>query len=286
MKEECPMIRSINAWSVPPAWTFVQVFENVAKAGFEAIELNVDTKGASLHALAMDTTAEELKRVRDLSRQHNLPVTSISTSLYGDKLGGPGRDRRDQARVLLEKQLEYAEALGADGVLVVPGGISEDWSIQAAWGTAQESIAAMRSLIEGAPAKVGVENVWNRFFMSPFDMVRFIDGLRMNNLGAYFDVGNVAVYTQPEYWIEILGQRIVKIHVKDYQAGGVDAKAFVNLMQGGIRWRRVVRALKQAGYDGALTAELGLIPAAPDYLLDITNEALRRIIAMGQEEEV
>ena len=74
-------------------------------------------------ALTMDTTAEELKCVKDLSRQHSLPVTSISTSLYGDKLGGPGRDRRDQARVLLEKQLEYAEALGADGVLVVPGGI-------------------------------------------------------------------------------------------------------------------------------------------------------------------
>lgn len=276
------MIRSINAWSVPPAWTFEETFQKVAAAGFEAIELNVDGPDRSAHALTMDTTDATLKDIAALSKRHRLPVTSISTSLYGDKLGGPGAERRQQARDLMVKQLTCARALGADCILVVPGGISDTWSIKAAWDTARESLLSMRGLIEGAPAKVGLENVWNRFFMSPYDMVSFIDGLSIDNLGAYFDVGNVAVYSRGEYWIEILGRRIFKIHVKDYKQGASDGHGFVNLMQGGVRWDHVVRALARAGYDGALTAELGLIEDAPDYLLNITNDALARIIAMGE----
>ena len=276
------MIRSINAWSVPPAWTFEETFQKVAAAGFEAIELNVDGPDRSAHALTMDTTDATLKDIAALSKRHRLPVTSISTSLYGDKLGGPGAERRQQARDLMVKQLTCARALGADCILVVPGGISDTWSIKAAWDTARESLLSMRDLIEGAPAKVGLENVWNRFFMSPYDMVSFIDGLSIDNLGAYFDVGNVAVYSRGEYWIEILGRRIFKIHVKDYKQGASDGHGFVNLMQGGVRWDHVVRALARAGYDGALTAELGLIEDAPDYLLNITNDALARIIAMGE----
>lgn len=276
------MIRSINAWSVPPAWTFEETFQKVAAAGFEAIELNVDGPDRSAHALTMDTTDATLKDIAALSKRHRLPVTSISTSLYGDKLGGPGAERRQQARDLMVKQLTCARALGADCILVVPGGISDTWSIKAAWDTARESLLSMRDLIEGAPAKVGLENVWNRFFMSPYDMVSFIDGLSIDNLGAYFDVGNVAVSSRGEYWIEILGRRIFKIHVKDYKQGASDGHGFVNLMQGGVRWGHVVRALARAGYDGALTAELGLIEDAPDYLLNITNDALERIIAMGE----
>lgn len=278
------MIRSINAWSVPPEWSFAETFAQVAAAGFEAIELNIDGPDRSAHALTMDMTDRQLSDIAALSQKHNLPVTSISTSLYGDKLGGPGPERKQQARELLEKQLTCAHALGADCVLVVPGGISDAWSIKAAWDTARETLLSMRGLIEGAPARVGLENVWNRFFMSPYDMVSFIDGLAIRNLGAYFDVGNVAVYSRGEYWIEILGKRIYKVHVKDYKQGAYDAHAFVNLMQGGVRWGHVVRALKKAGYDGALTAELGLIEDAPDYLLNITNDALKRIIAMGEDK--
>ncbi len=277
------MIRSINAWSVPAAWTFADTFKNVAAAGFEAIELNIDGPDRSAHALSMDTTSAQLKDIAALSKQYNLPVTSISTSQWGDKLGGPGAARLEQAKALLNQQLTCADALGADCVLVVPGGISDSWSIKAAWDTARESVLSLRGQIEGAPAKVGLENVWNRFFMSPFDMVSFLDDMAMKNLGAYFDVGNVAVYSRGEYWIEILGERIVKIHVKDYKQGAYDAHAFVNLMQGGVRWGHVVKALKKAGYNGALTAELALIEDDPEYFLSITNEALKRIIAMGEK---
>lgn len=56
--------------------------------------------------------------------------------------------------------------------------------------------------------------------MSPFDMKAFIDGLGSPYIGAYFDVGNVVVTSAPEHWIEILGSRIFKIHVKDYKREG------------------------------------------------------------------
>ena len=141
---------------------------------------------------------------------------------------------------------------------------------------------SVRCEIDSQSVFVGLENVWNGFFLSPFDMARFIDELDSPKIGAYFDVGNVAVFSQPEHWIEVLGNRIGKIHVKDFLLkGGKFSGSFVNLMQGSINWNAVVKELQSAGYDGFLTAELGIIGTAPDYLYEITSSALNRIIQMG-----
>ena len=93
-------------------------------------------------------------------------------------------------------------------------------------------------------------------------------------------MGNVAIFSWPEYWIDILGSRIVKIHVKDFRKTGGNAGHFVNLLEGSIRWKKVVEALRAAGYDGYLTAELSAMPETPDYLYKITNAALAEIISM------
>ena len=109
-------------------------------------------------------------------------------------------------------------------------------------------------------------------------MARFIDTLDMKNLGAYFDVGNTMIFSQPEYWIEVLKARIVKIHIKDFKKSGWNAGHFVNLLEGDVRWARVIEALKTAGYDGYLTAELSAMPFAPEYLYRITADAMGIII--------
>ncbi len=276
------MKSSINAWSCPGNHDFETVFRSLKAAGFQGVELNVDSEeNPTAHSLTVNTTAAELGGIRYLSEKYGLPVVSISTSQYGgETLGADDQKGRDRAKRVMETQIRCAEALGADGILVVPGGISESRSILRAWENNQEALLSMRDLIEGTSVKVGLENVWNNFFISPMEMARFIDEVNIGNLGAYFDVGNVAIFSWPEYWIEVLGKRIVKIHVKDFRKSGGNAGHFVNLLEGSIRWKKVVEALRGAGFDGYLTAELPAMPETPDYLYRITKDALDEIIAM------
>ena len=271
------MKKALNAWSVPANVPFEALFPALKQAGFDAVELNLDAAGAGAHALSPETTKAQLREIRAMSEAHGLPVHSVSSSLWGSAALG-AKSAKYTARELLSIQLELAEGLGADGILIVPGGIGDDCSIAEAWDNALSALEKCRDLIEGGRVRVGVENVWNNFFLSPFEMARFIDTLDMKNLGAYFDVGNTMIFSQPEYWIEVLKARIVKIHIKDFKKSGWNAGHFVNLLEGDVRLARVIEALKTAGYDGYLTAELSAMPFAPEYLYRITADAMGIII--------
>ena len=275
------MKKSINAWTIPDSFTFEETFACVAKAGFDGLELNVDAPGHSAHSLSLETTEAETAAILELSKKYSLPVSGISTSLWGrNPIGAVEPELREKGFELLKKQVEFAQAFGCDGVLVVPGGVSETLSIQGAWDSAIETFRLWKPFIEDCGVKVGVENVWKYFFVSPFDMARFIDELSIKNLGAYFDVGNVAIVSNPEDWIEILGSRIQKIHVKDFNKTGSYSGSFVNLLEGTIDWAKVVSGLRKAGYDGYLTAELGAMEKANDYMMMITERALDHIISL------
>lgn len=277
------MKKSINAWSIPEAVSFEDLFQQVSAAGFEAIELNIDRPDASAHSLSMNSDQQLFDRINALVVQYRLPVCSISTSLYGTNcIGSNLPAEREQGKSLLRKQLDCAKALGADAILVVPGGNSADVSLSQAYLNCALSLTEMKPEIEQSGIQAGLENVWNGFFLSPLDMCTFIDRLECPAICAYFDVGNVAVHSHPEHWIEILGRRICKIHVKDFKRSpSWFSGHFVNLMEGDINWPKVIRALKAVGYEGYLTAEVEPIRQKPELLYHMTAEALTYIIGLA-----
>lgn len=270
------MKKAINAWSIPNRVSFEDMFRDIAAAGFEGIELNVDAVDRSAHSLTLESDTTQYAQIRELSERYQLEVPSISTSLTGGLLGSPKAADREQYKRLLMKQIECAQALGATAVLTVPGGMNEEVSLQQAYEVTTETLQGLAADIEGSGIKVGVENVWNTFFSSPFDMVKLIDAVDSPAIGAYFDVGNVIAFSDAEDWIEILGDRIVKIHVKDYKrSGGVHrGGAFVNLLQGDVHWPEVMAALRGTGYTDYITAELEIIHERPEYLYQMTADAL------------
>ena len=255
------MKKSINAWSVDPKTNIGDMFAQIKKAGFDGIELNIDGKdNASAHSLTLETTDKELSEIRALSEKHGLPVVSVSTSLWWSaNMGAPEKEARELSAKLLEQQLICAKALGASGILIVPGGISERMSIAEAYDNSAEFLESCRGMLEKYKIKAGVENVWNQFFMSPFDMANFIDGLKNEYITAYYDVGNTVAFSWSEYWIEILGRRISHIHIKDFKrnSGFNSGGAWPNLLEGDTNFKKIIPALKKAGWDGYLTAEIG-----------------------------
>lgn len=250
------MKKAINAWTVEAALDFETAFAAVKAAGFEGIELNIDAPGKSAHAFTIDSTEDEYAAVRELIKKYDLPVPSISSSLWAGKMGHP--EEWEEAEALLHKQIEAAKAVGADGVLIVPGGMSDSVSLNTARKNCIEFLKSQKSYIEKEGIFVGLENVWNLFFLSPYDAATMIDEIGCKNLGMYFDAGNVIAFSKPEDWIEILGNRIGKVHVKDYKLDTRTLKggAFVDITHGSANWANIVTMLRGIGYDGYLVGEV------------------------------
>ncbi|MBQ4353495.1 MAG: sugar phosphate isomerase/epimerase [Clostridia bacterium] len=250
------MKKSLNAWTLERKLTFEESFATMKKAGFDGIELNLDRDGASPHAFSMQTTAEEIAAVRRLSEQYELPVVSISTSLSG-RCGNP--DAWDEMHDVLMKQIELAKGVGASGVLHVPGGMGETITLDAARKNAIAFFKKYREEIEASGITVGLENVWNGFFLSPYDMSTMIDEIGSPAVGAYLDVGNMIAFSVSEYWVEVLGERIKYVHVKDYKRnGGLNSGGtWQDITHGTADWEKIIPALRKAGFDGYLTGEVG-----------------------------
>jgi len=106
-----------------------------------------------------------------------------------------------------------------------------------------------------------IENVWNTFLIEPLTMARYIDELDSPFVKAYFDIGNVVRWGWPQHWIEVLGKRIVKIHIKEYDLNvamkeGMSKGFNRPIGEGSIEWDRVRAELEKIDYRGWATAEV------------------------------
>ncbi|MCD6352057.1 MAG: sugar phosphate isomerase/epimerase, partial [Armatimonadetes bacterium] len=148
----------------------------------------------------------------------------------------------------------------------------------------QRSKEAIEELIPAAAetgVKLGLEPVWNMFLLSPLEWREFVDSFNSEWVSVYFDVGNVLLTGFPEQWIPILGSRITRVHVKDFKRSVGTLDGFCHLLEGDVNWPAVMAALREAGYDGWLTAEVGpQSPYAPEHLIHVTAQAMDRILAM------
>src|SRR5438128_2544511 len=66
--------------------------------------------------------------------------------------------------------------------------------------------------------KGGLENGGNNYIMSPEQAIDYLDAIHSEWVGWHFDIGNAGRVGPAERWINLLGKRIVKIHVKDFSA--------------------------------------------------------------------
>jgi len=172
--------------------------------------------------------------------------------------------------------------------LVIPGMVNADFisnceivEYDLAYERAFDAIKKELQFAKEKKVEIGIENVWNKFLLSPLEMRDFIDKLSSAHAGAYFDVGNVVYSGYPEHWIKILNKRIKKVHLKDYRriAGGLHG--FVDLLAGDVDFPAVIKALREINYDGWLTAEM--LPPYQHYtdqILINTSLSMDRIINM------
>ena len=276
------MKKGINIWSFPEG----SIKENLVlakNAGFEGVELALNGEGE----LSLKATESQLLKIRREAEGLGLSLYSLSSGLCWDyRLSDDDKSMREKAKDMIRRQLYTAKILGADTALVIPGAVNVEFSFpekKVAYDTvyerALEGISELKGYAEELKVNIGLENVWNKFLLSPMEMRDFIDKIGSEYVGSYLDVGNTMYCSYPEDWVRILGKRIKKVHFKDYrmQAGGLHG--FVDLLAGDVNYPEVMNALAEVGYDDWVSAEM--IPGYkhyPETIIYNTSGAMDKIL--------
>ena len=253
------MKKGINIWSFPQG-TIKDSLTLAKNAGFEGVELALNGEGE----LSMNSTEKEILEVRKIAEDLDLKLYSLSCGLCWDyRLSDDDAQVRQKAKNMIKKQLETAKILGSDTILVIPGVVNVEFSnpekkvsYDVVYERALEGLTELKAHAESLKINIGLENVWNKFLLSPMEMRDFIDKIGSEYVGSYLDIGNTLYCGYPEDWIRILGNRIKKVHFKDYRKAAGGLHGFVDLLAGDVNYPAVMEALKSVGYDGWVSAEM------------------------------
>jgi len=223
--------------------TILEKFRAMKVAGFEGVE---------------PMGGMDREEVLAAFRATGLQAASVCCHTHWVKpLSAPDEATRKIGFDGLVLSLRDAHAYGATSVLLVPGVARNGVSYQQCF---ERSIVEIRKAIAVAKetgVKIAIENVGNNFITSPEQAVEYLDAINSEWVGWHFDIGNAGRVGPAERWIQVLGKRILRIHVKDYSAKPADpaANARPKLLDGDTNWPAVMKALDGAGYSGWAISE-------------------------------
>jgi hexulose-6-phosphate isomerase len=229
--------KSINQWAFAKD-TARGCMELAKDAGFEAIELALAEDGD----ITLDSTEQEIRAIRETADRIGIELASLATGLFWSySMTSNDADMRKKALDVAKKELEVAGWLGVDAILVVPGAVGVDFvpgseviPYDVAYDRALAAIRELAPVAEQLKVAVCVENVWNKFLLSPLEMRDFVDAVDS----------------------EYLGKRIKRVHFKDFRRNVGTLDGFVDLLEGDVNWPEVMAALRGIGYKSYATAEM------------------------------
>jgi L-ribulose-5-phosphate 3-epimerase len=256
----------------------IEAMKEAKKLGFDAIELCIASQGV----LTDKTPKEECKTIVAEAKKIGIEISSVASGeSWGASPTANDAKVRKQIIDFTRKALQVTKWLGTDAYLFVPGAVdvfflpdAEVIPYDVCYKRAAEAVGKLVDTAEKVGVTIGIENVWNKFLLSPLEMRCFIDSFQSKRVGAYFDVGNVLLTGYPEQWIKILGKRIKRVHIKDFKKSVGTVAGFVDLLEGDVDFAAVKKALAAIGYKGYVTAEmLPYVPGRPEK----TAKAMKKI---------
>ena len=273
------MKKGISIWSFAET-DLKKCFELAKDAGFEGVEVALDETGL----ISLESTQEDAEKVKAMAKEAGIELYSLASMLYWTyNYTSENEENRKKAKEITKKQLQVASLLGCDTILVVPGAVGVDWlpgsevvDYEVAYNRAYAALKELAPVAEEYKVYMAIENVGNKFLLSPLEMRALIDSVDSEYVGAYFDVGNILSCGYPDQWLRILGDRIKKIHLKDYKRSTSD---MVDLLAGDVDYITVKATLEKIGYNDWLTAEM-IPPYAqyPETIIYNTSNSMDRIM--------
>ncbi len=240
-----------------------------AEKGLDGVELTVGD------CLSVDTTEAEAKELAAYAKAKGVGLRSFATGAgWGKWLCADDPAERAEAIEFVKKYLQLAAWMGVETVLVVPGATRVAWdashaevSYLNAWKNATASIRELVPVAEELGVNLALENVWNRFLISPMEWKLFLDQFSSKRVGIYFDAANCCLNCRPQDFPEILGGYIKAVHLKNFEesdcAGGLHGFGD-DLFKGVVDFKALFAALDKINYAGPCTVEMIPFSRLPD----------------------
>lgn len=229
--------------------SYADKFKALKDLGFDGVEFD-------------SPSGHKIQDVREAAEKVGLPIHGVVDSTHWKiRLSSPDAAVRERGLQDLLTAIRDSHALGGNAVLLVPGH-GRDGTPEAVAKRSIEQIRKALPLAARLGQRILIENVWNQFLYQhggPADQsadlyAGFIDQVGSPWVGAYFDIGNHRKYGVPSQWAKTLGKRLVKIDVKDYDH---KADKWAGIGQGTVDWENLRGVLKDIGFTGWATAEVG-----------------------------
>lgn len=281
------LLKSISYWAFPGGLEgTLDIKEFMTKAkkyGYDAVELCIGETGV----LGLDADQTYCESILKQADEIGIKVASAASGTYwGFNLAGESAADRDKAVEALKKMIKITSWLKVRTLLTITGAVSvfflPDNPVLSYDVVRARSIEGLKRVLPAAEeydVVLGLENVWNKFLLSPVEMAQFIDSFNSPNIGAYVDAGNILPYGYPEQWLRILGKRVAGIHFKDFRAAVGNAEGFVDLLEGDVNWPEVMKAIKEIGYEGPVVGEMiPLYKHYPEVRIANTSNAMDAIL--------
>ena len=275
------MKKGIHYWGLPPEMKLSEKIVFAKKSGFDGVEFVILKEGD----FCVDLSQKRLKEIGNIVKSEGMEIPSLTNSLsWNCSFTSDSSKIRVLALDTLKREIDMAFQLGVNAVLALPGFVSFNMDVNRlhpttvtsneknyspsqevipydlAYERAFNSFVKISDYARSAEVIVCIENIWNKFLLSPLEMRDFIDKIDSPYIASYFDAGNVNPYGIPQQWISILGDRIKRVHIKDYINAEPSLENFVNISQGDLDFMAISNALRVIGYDGWVTAEVKADP--------------------------
>jgi len=249
---------------LPANLSYAERLKLAHEIGFEVLQAPTEPDERKAEELRKAADAAQIRIDSVMNMDHwKYPLSSSDSAVVEKSLAG------------MRTSLHNAKLWGSDVVLLVPAVLDPQTSYREAWTRSQKEIRKLLPLAEELKVVIAIEEVWNRFLLSPLEMANYIDEFQSPWVKAWFDVGNVVLYGYPQDWIRTLDKRIVKVHLKDFKRNK-DSYAWVNLGEGDIDWAAVREAFAAIHYTGSATVELEAGDEA--YLRDVSRRVDRLLL--------
>jgi L-ribulose-5-phosphate 3-epimerase len=259
-----PIKKGVLLGMLPKQMSLADRLKLARDVGFEAIQA---------YTTADQHEAEELKKAAEAAK---IRIDSVMNEGHWEwPLSSSDPALVEKSLNAMRTSLHNAKFWGCTSVLLVPAVVNAQTSYRDAWTRSQAQIKKLIPLAEELGIVIAVEEVWNKFLLSPLEFAAYIDEFNSPWVKAWFDVGNVVLYGYPQDWIRTLGKRIVELHLKDFKRKE-DGYQWVNLGEGDIDWAEVRKALAEIGYSGTATTELEGGDQA--YLRDVSQRVDRLVL--------
>ncbi len=243
---------AVSFFSFDESVDFTEAMQECKKAGYQGVEFVLSNTGA----ITGQTPEKEILQLKRTADDIGVAICSVGTwNCWENNLATNVRGERKRAMDHVRRQIEVAALCGADTVLVVPGYTGTPFihtkpvSYDVAYQCAQEALGVLADDAKRAGVTIAIENVWNKFLLSPLEMCRFLDEIHSDYVKAYFDIGNIIYIGYPEQWIRILGKRIKRLQFDDCRADQCGLGMFVDLFEGDVDYGEVMKAIREIEYD-------------------------------------